>query len=69
MIRTVLSDGEAHGSGLRRGSMFAYRYISTARVATNSGIFWWVEEEEEEEEGAPPLCDQGAVSDRTALFL
>ena len=23
--------------------------ISTARVATNSGIFWWVEEEEEEE--------------------
>ena len=44
--------------------------ISTARVATNSGIFWWVEEEEEEEEeGAPPLCDQGAVSDRTALFL
>ena len=29
--------------------MFAYRYISTARVATNSGIFWWVEEEEEEE--------------------
>ena len=31
--------------------MFAYRYISTARVATNSGIFWWVEEEEEEEEG------------------
>ena len=30
--------------------MFAYRYISTARVATNSGIFWWVEEEEEEEE-------------------
>ena len=28
--------------------MFAYRYISTARVATNSGIFWWVEEEEEE---------------------
>ena len=31
MIRTMLSDGEAHGSGLGRGSMFAYRYQHSPR--------------------------------------
>ena len=53
------------GSRFRSPSLCIYMYLSTAQVASDSGILG----EEEEEEGEPPLCDIGVVTLRAALCL
>ena len=46
--------------------MYIYLNLSTAHVASDSGI---LEEEDEEEKGEPPLCDIGVVTLQDPLFL
>ena len=47
MIRTVLSDGEDRGSGLRT-SVYVYMSLSTAQVASDSGSFTYLEQRVEQ---------------------
>ena len=81
MVLRLRRNGRASGSALESSPMpgarlrslslciYIYMCLRTAQLASDSGIFGGEEEEEEEAVAEPPLCDGGAVSLRTALFL